>query len=119
MRSPPSLLHRYGNDLGFARHLALPIVLLLSTVFASLQTAPRHSLLTGAVAWTSICAVCSLKVGVKSLVDATQGQRLAWATGALLALAAIEERAAGGKYGGGIWWAKVHNLREDEGVCSD
>ncbi|KAK5125336.1 hypothetical protein LTR85_000445 [Meristemomyces frigidus] len=101
----PSLLSRYQHDAAAARtHLALPALLLISCILAYIGTPVKHSLLTSAVAWLSICTYTTLRVGAKSLLDAAPGQKLAWAAGALFALAQIEERA---EHGRGIWWAKA------------
>ncbi|KAK4541698.1 hypothetical protein LTR36_007407 [Oleoguttula mirabilis] len=101
----PSLLSRYQHDASAARtHLALPLLLLLPCILAYIGTPNKHSLLTSAVAWLSICIYTTLKIGARSLLDAAPAQRLAWAAGALFAVAQVEERAVEGR---GIWWAKA------------
>lgn len=102
--SMPSLLSRYQHDASARTHLALPLLLLLSSILAYLGTPAKHSLLTSAVAWLSICTYTTLKAGARSLLDAAPSQKLAWAAGSLFALAQVEERAVDGR---GIWWAKV------------
>jgi hypothetical protein len=93
----------------------VPAVLLLSSVFAYTNTAPRHGLLTSAVAWASICVLTALVgAGIKGVLDARPAQRCAWAAGALIALAGIEERSVGSG-GRAIWWAKV-DIHSDEDV---
>ncbi|KAK5132395.1 hypothetical protein LTR08_009125 [Meristemomyces frigidus] len=100
----PSLLSRFPHDASTRARLALPLLLLVACIVASIGTPVKHSLLTSAVAWLSICAYTTLKIGARSLLDAAAGQKLAWAAGTLLALAQIEERAVDGT---GIWWAKA------------
>lgn len=100
----PSLLSRYQHDATKPSSLILPLALLAASVLAYTGTPSRHALLTSAVAWLAIATYTALKVGTRSLLDASPAQRLSWAAGILLALAQICERAVDGK---GIWWAKV------------
>lgn len=107
----PSLLSRYQHDASSRSALVLPLALLLSCVLAFLGTPPKHSLLTSGVAWLSICTFASLKVGAKSLLDASPAQKLSWAAGGLFALSSVEERSVDGR---SIWWAKVIHVLRDE-----
>ena len=104
----PSLLSRYQHDAASASSasLVLPLVLLVASLLAYIGTSTKHSLLTSAVAWLSICAYTTLRTrgGLRSLLEAEPAHRLSWAAGALLALAQLCERAVDGT---GIWWAKV------------
>lgn len=100
----PSLL-RFQHDATASRSsITLPVVLLVASILAYIGTPAKHSLLTSAVAWLSICIYCNLRIGARSLLDGAPSQRLAWAAGALLCVAQVCERAVDGK---GIWWAKV------------
>jgi hypothetical protein len=99
-----SLLSYYQHDATTRTKLVLPLLLLLSSCVAYLGTPAQHSLTISAIAWLSICTFTTLRAGIKSLLDASSGQKLAWTAGALLALAGIEERAVEGR---GLWWAKV------------
>lgn len=100
-----SLLSRYQHDASAVRaHLALPALLLFSCTLAYIGTPLEHSLLQSGVAWLSICTYTTLRTGARSLVGAAPGRKLAWAAGALFALARVEERTAEHR---GIWWAKV------------
>ncbi|KAK3110672.1 hypothetical protein LTR53_014799, partial [Teratosphaeriaceae sp. CCFEE 6253] len=99
-----SLLSRHQHDSSVRAHFALPLLLLLSSILSYLGTPSRHFLLSNAIAWLSICAYLTLRIGAKGLLDAAPSQKLAWTAGALLALAAVEERALGGS---GLWWAKA------------
>jgi len=87
-------------------HLALPFLYFLASILAALATPAKHSLLTSAIAWTSICTFCTLRTGAaRSLVgDVTAAKKLAWSAGALWTLAQVCERVFEGR---GIWWAKV------------
>ncbi|KXT00272.1 hypothetical protein AC578_1213 [Pseudocercospora eumusae] len=104
----PSLLSRYQHDAASAASasLVLPLVLFVASLLAYIGTSTKHSLLTSAVAWLSICAYATLRTrgGLRSLLDVEPAQTLSWAAGALLALAHICERAVDGM---GIWWAKA------------
>lgn len=86
-------------------HVVLPAIYLLASILAALATPAKHSLLTSAIAWTSLCTFCTLRTGAKSLVDdVTAAKKLAWSAGALWALAQVCERVFEGR---GFWWAKV------------
>ena len=101
----PSLLSRYQHDASSRSSLALPLTLLISSILAYLGTPVKHSLLTSAAVWLSLCTYTSLEVGrSKDILEAAPSQRLAWAAGGLLALAQVCERAVDGR---GVWWAKV------------
>jgi len=112
---PSSLsLPRYQQHDALRAHLALPAALLLSCTLALLGTSSRHSLLTSAIAWLSICTYTTLRIGAKSLLEASPSQKLGWAAGTLFALAGIEERSGsmeGVGRGKGFWWAKVIHAR--------
>ena len=99
-----SFLPRSSHDASGRSTLILPAIFLLSSILAYLATPTKHSLLISAVAWLSICTYTTLRVGAKSLFDASPSQKLSWAAGGLLALAAVQERSVDGR---GIWWAKV------------
>lgn len=105
----PSLLSRYGdhNDAS-TRRLALPIILLLTSVLANVGTPVPHSLLTSAVAWAGIWVYTGIRSrrnnGSQSHGGGGANKGAAWAAGALLALAQICERSVDGR---GIWWANV------------
>lgn len=104
----PSLLSRYDAAASPTR-FALPVALAL-LVFSALEnvfTPARHSLLVHALAWAAVsaCAVF-FSTGWKSAFEEGSGRKSAWIAGGLLALAAVGERAVGGR---GIWWAKVRN----------
>ena len=99
-----SLLSR--QDAAAARsHIVLPALLFLSTLLAAFATPAKHSLLTSAIAWTSICTFCTLRTGAKTLLgDATAAKKLCWGAGGVWTLAQVCERVFEGR---GIWWAKV------------
>ena len=108
-----SFLSRPLHDASRRSTVVLPAIFLLSSILAYLGTPTKHSLLISAIAWLSICTYTTLRVGGKSLLDAAPSQKLSWATGGLLALAAVQERSVDGK---GIWWAKVilHSVDGEE-----
>lgn len=100
----PSPLSRFQPDASSRYHIVLPVALLLASLFANVATPTKHSLLSSAVAWLAVCALCTLKTGARSLVDATPAKKTAWAAGLLFAIAQVCDKAVDGR---GIWWAKV------------
>ncbi|KAK5111042.1 hypothetical protein LTR62_005417 [Meristemomyces frigidus] len=99
-----SILSHPSNNASGRKSIILPLVLLLSSVLAYLGTPTKHSLLVSAIAWLSISTYTTLRTGAKDLLNGNPAQRLAWTSGALLALAAVQERNVDGS---GIWWAKA------------
>lgn len=77
--------------------------LLITVALALVGTSPRHSLTTGAVAWTCIWAYTRFRGDLGSIGE-SQGRVLSWAAGVLLALSSVCERAV---ERGHIYWAKV------------
>jgi len=100
----PSPLSRFEPDASSQSRLILPVVLFLAALVANVGTPSKHYLLTSAFAWLAVCALCSLKTGAKSLLDATSAKKNAWAAGSLFALAQVCDKAVDGR---AIWWAKV------------
>lgn len=100
----PSLLRSQHDATASPSPMTLPALLLVASIVACTGTSTKHSLLTSAVAWLSICTYCTLRIGARSLLDGAPSQRLAWGAGGLLCVAHVCERAVDGK---GIWWAKV------------
>jgi len=100
----PSPLSRFEPDASSRSRLILPVLLFLAALIANVGTPSEHSLLTSALAWLAVCALCLLKTGAKSLLDVTSAKKNAWAAGLLFALAQVCDKATDGR---AIWWAKV------------
>lgn len=100
----PSPLSRFQPDAPSRSRVALPALLFIASLLANIGTPTKHSLLTSASAWLTVCVLCSLKTGGKSLLDVTPARKTAWVAGSLFALAQVCDKAVDGR---AIWWAKV------------
>jgi hypothetical protein len=104
----PSPLSRFEPDASSRSRLVLPALLFLASLVANVGTPTKHSLLTSALAWLAVCALCTLKTGAKNLLDVTPARKNTWAAGLLFALAQVCDKAVDGR---AIWWAKVRTLQ--------
>jgi hypothetical protein len=100
----PSPLSRFEPDASSRSRLVLPALLFLASLVANVASTTKHSLLTSALAWLAICALCTFKTGAKNLLDVTPAKKNTWAAGLLFALAQVCDKAVDGR---AIWWAKV------------
>jgi hypothetical protein len=100
----PSPLSRFEPDASSRSRLVLPILLFLASLVANVGTPTKHSLLTSALAWLAVCALCTVKTGAKNLLHVTPAKKNTWAAGLLFALAQVCDKAVDGR---AIWWAKV------------
>ena len=103
----PSPLSRFEPDASSRSRLVLPILLFIASLVANVGTPTKHSLITSALAWLAVCALCTFKTGTKNLLDVTPAKKNTWAAGLLFALAQVCDKAVDGR---AIWWAKVRIL---------
>jgi hypothetical protein len=104
----PSPLSRFEPDASSRSRPVLPVLSFLASLVANVGTPTEHSLLTSALAWLAVCALCTFKTGAKNLLDITPAKKNTWAAGLLFALAQVCDKAVDGR---AIWWAKVRTLQ--------